>query len=56
MPVATAKMLGSKMMSCGGKADLFRQDLVGALADLDLALQVSAWPSSSKAMTTTAAP
>jgi hypothetical protein len=55
MPVATAKMLGSKMMSSGGKPTLGQQ-VVGARADLDLALLVSAWPFSSKAITTTAAP
>jgi hypothetical protein len=36
MPVATAKMFGSKMMSSGGKP-LVHQQAVGALADLDLA-------------------
>ena len=39
MPVATVRMLGSKMMSCGRKADLLRQDAVGAFADLDAALE-----------------
>ena len=37
MPVAIAKMFGSKMMSSGGKPTRFGQDLVGARADLDLA-------------------
>ena len=39
MPVAIAKMFGSKMMSSGGKPTSSTQDLVGALADLDLALE-----------------
>ena len=39
MPVAIAKMFGSKMMSSGGKPTLARQQVVGALADLDLALE-----------------
>ena len=38
MPVATAKMLGSKMMSSGSKPGPLRQQVVGALADRDLAL------------------
>ena len=38
MPVAMAKMLGSKMMSSGAKPDLLDQDPVGALADRDSAL------------------
>ena len=38
MPVATAKMFGSKMMSSGGKPTTFDQELVGALADRDLAV------------------
>ena len=38
MPVATAKMFGSKMMSSGGKPTLFGQDVVAALADFGLAL------------------
>ena len=38
MPVATAKMFGSKMMSSRREADLLGQELVGALADLELAL------------------
>ena len=37
MPVAIAKMFGSKMMSSGGKSTLVDQDVVGALADLGLA-------------------
>ena len=36
MPVAMAKMLGSKMMSSGSEA-VRGEQLVGALADLDLA-------------------
>jgi hypothetical protein len=38
MPVATAKMFGSKMMSSGGKPTSLGQQAVGAGADLDLAL------------------
>jgi hypothetical protein len=38
MPVAMAKMLGSKMMSSAGKADFVHQHAVGARADVDLAL------------------
>jgi hypothetical protein len=38
MPVATAKMFGSKMMSSAGSR-LLGQQLVGALADFDLALE-----------------
>ena len=37
MPVAMAKMLGSKMMSSGGKPSCLDQEVVGALADLGLA-------------------
>ena len=41
----------------GREADLLGQELVGALADLDASLSmVSAWPCSSKAITTAAAP
>ena len=40
----------------GRKAGLLGQQLVGPGADLDLARRVSAWPCSSKAITTTAAP
>ena len=39
MPVATAKMFGSKMMSSGGKPTSSGEDLVGARADRDLALE-----------------
>jgi len=38
MPVAMAKMFGSKMMSSGGKPTSSDQHAVGAFADLDLAL------------------
>ncbi len=38
MPVAIAKMLGSKMMSSAGKPTSPDQDAVGARADVDLAL------------------
>ena len=44
MPVAMAKMLGSKMMSSRREADFVDQQVIGARADLDLAFQVSAWP------------
>ena len=37
MPVATAKMFGSKMMSSGGKSSSVDEQLVGAGADRDLA-------------------
>jgi hypothetical protein len=56
MPVAIAKMFGSKMMSSGGKPSLFGQELVGALQISVLRSSVSAWPCSSNAITTTAAP
>ena len=39
MPVATAKMFGSKTMSSGGKSACLGQKLVGARADRDLALE-----------------
>ena len=39
MPVAIAKMFGSKMMSSGGKPTSSTRMSVGALADLDLALE-----------------
>ena len=39
MPVATAKMLGSKMMSSAGKPDLLGEDVVGPPADHLAALQ-----------------
>jgi acid phosphatase family membrane protein YuiD len=56
MPVAMAKMFGSKMMSSAGKPSAHQQ-IVGALADSrSCAAKVSAWPCSSKAMTITAAP
>jgi hypothetical protein len=45
-------MLGSKMMS-SGRVPVATSKLVGALADLDLALRVSACPFSSNAITTT---
>ena len=38
MPVATAKMLGSKMMSAGREADALGEQAVGAFADRELAL------------------
>ena len=39
MPVATVRMLGSKMMSSGGKADFVDEDAVGALADADFLVE-----------------
>jgi hypothetical protein len=38
MPVATAKMFGIEDDVLGREADLVHQDVVGALADRDLAL------------------
>ena len=38
MPVATARMFVSKMMSSGGEADDIDEQPIGALADRDLAL------------------
>ena len=38
MPVPTVRMLTSKMMSVGREADLLGQQLVGPLADRDLAV------------------
>jgi len=38
MPVAMAKMFGSKTISSAGKADVLGEQFVGAAADLDLAL------------------
>ena len=40
----------------GRKAGVFRQNLIGARANSTLRSSVSAWPFSSKAITTTAAP
>ncbi len=36
MPVATVRMLGSKMMSSGGKPDLVDENAISALADANL--------------------
>ena len=38
IPVATARMFGSKMMSSGGKPASLGEEVVGAAADRDLAL------------------
>src|SRR5574343_644899 len=55
MPVAMAKMFGSKMMSSGGKPMPTSSSY--ALAQISvLRAKVSAWPFSSKAITITAAP
>ena len=56
MPVATAKMLGSKMMSSGGKPTFSVSSLKARSEMATLRSMVSAWPCSSKAITTTAAP
>jgi hypothetical protein len=55
MPVAMAKMLGSKMMS-SGRSRLVHQDPVRTLADLRLALEGVGLAFSSNAITTAAAP
>ena len=44
------------MMSCGAKAGLLDEQIVSAFAHFGPALEVSAWPRSSNAITTTAAP
>jgi hypothetical protein len=56
MPVAIANTLGSKMMSSGGKpirvvSRWYAREEISTLRSI-----VSAWPASSKAITTTAAP
>ena len=57
IPVATASTFGSKTMSSGAKPASLGEQVVGALADRDLAARPSsAWPCSSKAITTTPAP
>ena len=56
MPVATAKMFGSKMMSSAGKPIRSVKIRYARSQMLTLRSMVSACPLSSKAMTTTAAP
>ncbi len=58
MPVPIVRMLASKMMSLGREPDFFGQQLVGALADRDLAVRGDrlAFGPQSNAMTTAAAP
>ena len=56
MPVATAKIFGSKIMSVAGKSNSDRSKLYDRSQILNLASAVSAWPPSSNAMTTIAAP
>ncbi len=56
MPVAIAKIFGSKMMSSGGNPTSSVR-IRKQRSQIDtLRSTLSAWPSSSKAMTTTAAP
>ena len=56
MPVAIAKMFRSKMMSSAGKPGPHQRAVDGASRNSFFRAAVSAWPASSKAMTTTAAP
>src|SRR6266571_6728714 len=56
MPVAMGRMLGSKMMSSGGRPACSTRSLYAREQIATLRSTVSAWPTSSKAMTTTAAP
>ena len=56
MPVATAKIFGSKMMSSGGNPTCSVRSWVRSTTNLHFRLYVSACPSSSNAMTITAAP
>ena len=56
MPVATAKMFGSNTMSSGGKPAFSVKSLYARAQIATLRSKVSAWPCSSKAITTTAAP
>ena len=56
MPVAIAKMFGSKMMSSGGKPAFSVRIRYQRSQISVLRLSVSAWPFSSNAITTTAAP
>ena len=56
IPVATAKMLGSKMMSSGGNPTRSTRIPYARAQISSLRSAVSAWPRSSKAMTIAAAP
>jgi hypothetical protein len=56
MPVAMAKMFGSKMMSSGGKPTSSTRMRYARAQISVLRLKLSAWPCSSKAITTAAAP
>ena len=56
MPVATVRTFGSKMMSSGGKPTFSVSSLYERSQTSILRSKVSAWPVSSKAITTTAAP
>ena len=56
MPVAIAKMFGSKMMSSAGMPTVFDQDVVARSQISIRRSSVSAWPFSSNAITITAAP
>ena len=56
MPVATAKTLGSKMTSSGGRPASRTSSPYARSHTATRRSRVSAWPSSSNAMTTTAAP
>jgi hypothetical protein len=56
MPVAIAKMFGSKMMSSAGKPTSSTRMRYARAQISVLRWKVSAWPFSSKAITTVAAP
>ena len=56
MPVAIAKMFGSKMMSSGGKPTSSTRMRYARSQISILRAKVSAWPFSSNAITTAAAP
>ena len=55
MPVATVRMFGSKMMSSGGKP-MPVSSSYARVQMRTLSSRVAAWPCSSKAITTAAAP
>ena len=56
IPVATASTFGSKMMSSGGKPTSSTSSRYARSQIATLRSTVSAWPCSSKAITTTPAP
>ena len=56
IPVATARTLGSKTMSSGAKPATSTSSRYARSQIATLRSTVSAWPSSSKAITTAAAP